>query len=167
MKTHRKALSRYFPKGHIRESDPTYFVEKLWESVGLPDNAMDLADEYMNFMRKDSSEIWPKHHTIRSGNKVKVGDFIQFFVWSEKPYKSKQIVIGNPIEVKKVWDFEIKWYFGLIEYCEILIDGKKQLNLGKIGANDGLSFEDFKSWFGNFEKPFEGQILAWDENIEY
>lgn len=162
MKTHYKPLSRFFPKGHIREGEPTCFVEKLVKSghkitfETLNNLGYKNLITFMNFMET----VQPKYHTIRSGNKVKVGDKIQFFVWSNKPYRSKWIKIAEPIEVKKVWDFELIDGF-------ITIGDSNYVNLNNVAKNDGLSYEDFKAWFGNFEKPFEGQIICWGENINY
>jgi hypothetical protein len=66
-------FSRTFPKYHPKAGQPTYFVEKFWESIGLPDKeyCFNLPDEYQNFLRADSKLIWPKHHTIRAGHRFK------------------------------------------------------------------------------------------------
>lgn len=103
----------------------------------------------------------PKGHTIRAGHRWKVGDKFSPRVWSGKPYQSKQIIIAPDIEVKKVWNFEIK-------EREILVNGKilgSSINL-EISLNDGLLYSDFLSWF-RFPSPFDGQIICWDENINY
>ena len=162
-------FSRVFPKYHPRAGEPTYFVEKIWESIGLPDKgySFNSPDEYMNFIRGDSAVIFEKHHTIRKGNRWKVGDKFSPRIWSGKPYQSKQIIIAPDIEIKKVWDIEIinqkiiinGVYFG--EYAKGFYDD----NVTTLANNDGLSLIDFENWFG--DKFFQGQIICWNDNIKY
>lgn len=174
MKIHYKPLSRIFPEAHPRKGEQTFFIEKIWRSLqvdGKPTVEMEkyivaycqylnatkqLTDEYI----KGTENINPKPHTIRSANKVKVGDFIQFFCWSGKPYRSRWIRPLPPIEVKKVWDFEIKYHGFYLneEPCGLRMD--------IISANDGLNHKDLCDWF-EYPKPFAGQIICWNENIDY
>jgi hypothetical protein len=40
----------------------------------------------------------------------------------------------------------------------------------ELAKNDGLSKKDFLSWFGldkKVIKPFVGQIICWDEKVNY
>ena len=164
-------FSRVFPKYHPKAGQPTYFVEKLWESIGLPNKeyCFNLPDEYQNFMRADSSEVWAKHHTIRNGNRWKVGDKFSPRVWSDKPYNSKQIILCEDLEVKKVFDFEIK----IVEVDEgfslkWFLNHKKVSPdfIMEIAENDGLLLEDFIAWF-QFPKSFKGQIICWSDHVNY
>ena len=102
----------------------------------------------------------PKFHTIRSGNRWKVGDKFSPRVWSCKPYRSKQIVIAPDIEIKQTWSFEIENKDIFIDYN--LYSGAENL----IAKNDGLETNDFLNWF-KYPKPFSGQIISWDEKIKY
>lgn len=110
-----------------------------------------------------------KHHTIRRGYRWKVGDKFSPRVWSGKPYQSKQIIIAPDIEIKKIWDVEIfmlegRLHAGIPEANNI----HRLLPLNQIAKNDGLTFEDMRDWFNVKEgKHFHGQILCWNENIEY
>ena len=115
-----------------------------------------------------------KKHTIRAGNKWKPGDMFSPRTWMGKPYRSKQHkIVPHDVEVKKVWDVRI--------YPSITPDGPPVIaikneagsyliqphKVGKeIAKNDGLSLEDFKAWFDN-EEGFVGQIVCWDESVEY
>jgi len=36
-----------------------------------------------------------------------------------------------------------------------------------VALNDGLSYQDFFSWFGIKKKLFEGQIICWSNDIDY
>jgi hypothetical protein len=65
------------------------------------------------------------------------------------------------MEVKRVWRFET-------ERSNYLLNSKK-LGLGElkvIAGNDGLSIDDFECWF-RWPKEFSGQIICWDENLNY
>lgn len=158
-------VSRKFPVAHPRKGEPTFFMEKIWASLAditegfkIPDHCTDWDwHEYYNAM--------PKHHTIRSGNRWKEGDKFSPRIWSDKPYASKQIIIAPDIEIKKIWNFE--WY-GLT----VLLNDKpvNSLTLSEIAFNDGLSKKDFNDWFNIHPKGkngFKGQILCWNENINY
>src|SRR3990167_6249398 len=172
MKIHYKPISRYFPKKHPKEGQPTYFVEKIIKF--LPENIYENY-ENINFFRKITDlsldgwyKLLPKYHTIRQGNKVKVGDFIQFYCWGNDvnpksgrkgPYHSKQIKIAPPIEVKKTWDFEIQ-NKNILLINELIYDdvsffiGAGSI-LDEIAKNDGLSTQDLLDWF-NYPNQFSG-----------
>lgn len=169
-------FSRYFPAYHPRKGEPTYFVEGLWESIRNNENINSPQYQFMKF----ESDImrWkqyqPKHHTIRAGNRWKVGDKFSPRVWSGKPYNSKQIIIAPDIEIKKVWDIEIVSHVGWTEY--ILNGTAVYFNIiqfaERLAANDGLNITDFMDWFNPHQinkkkKVFSGQIICWNENIIY
>jgi hypothetical protein len=163
-------FSRQFQTNHPRKGEPTYFVEQIYNSIyGLYDwsDAMGGEDCYPIEMNIDTLEA--KHHTIRQGYRWKVGDKFSPRVWSGKPYQSKQIIIAPDIEIKKIWDVEIfmlegRLHAGIPEANNI----HRLLPLNQIAKNDGLTFEDMRDWFNVKEgKHFHGQILCWNENIEY
>lgn len=154
-------FSRQFPSYHPRKGEPTYFVEKVLkslDSIGIHPFEIPCEmslDQYATCL--------PKHHTIRAGNRWKVGDWFSPRVWSGKPYNSKQIQFAPDIQVKKVWSFSIALDGLYIDQARYLI----LTGLIKdVGANDGLDLDDFLDWF-QYPKPFEGQIICWNENIEY
>ncbi len=154
-------FSRFFPKGHPKEGQPTYFVEKIW--AGLADQT----DRMQGSVDMDWHEYYngvPKWHTIRAGNRWKVGDFFSPRYWTGKPYASKQALITEPIEIVKIWDITI----GMWDQCSysLTINGKQFGDMKLLAQNDGLSLDDFMGWFP-LGKIFEGQILCWDKNIEY
>jgi hypothetical protein len=171
-------FSRYFPKAHPRAGEPTYFVEKIWrcyaDHIGSVfdlgdyqrdyDDRPDRTHEIISIMKFD-----PKHHTIRAGNRWKVGDKFSPRVWSGKPYASKQIVIAPDIELKKVWDINITW--GDYSWFISSKENSRPMSLDLIAKNDGLEPSDFKSWFNTSKRSnygsFTGQILCWNESINY
>ena len=158
-------FSRVFPKYHPKAGQPTYFVEQIYNSLFSKNNLMD----YPNGLEIDDTIMGVKKHTIRNGNRWKVGDKFSPRVWSDKPYNSKQIILCEDLEIKKVFDFEIK----IVE-----VDGgfasKGFLNdkrvspdfLMEIAENDGLLLEDFLAWF-QFPKSFKGQVICWSDAVSY
>lgn len=171
-----RTFSRSFPKGHPKAGQPTYFVEKVWQSLynlGLSYGGKFLEQELENFSNP-SHFISPKHHTIRAGNHFKVGDKFSPRVWSGNPYSSKQIIIAPDIEVKKVWTFEMIPALFLDE-CQYLIDANiiPQNIFDELAKNDGLSTIDFANWFCGSEimsskrKKFTGQIICWSDKVDY
>ena len=174
-------FSTVYPSYHPRKGEPTYFVEKIWDSIGI-DFRYQLKSEVLNFQRRDESTIWPKHHTIRAGHRWRAGDWFSPRVWGNDinpktgrkgPYHSKQITFAPNIQIKKVWYFELT-QIGFIKDCLVTIDGvvPKQKLIPYIANNDGLTLTDFNDWFTlspdfRRKKTFSGQIICWNENINY
>lgn len=173
--------STKFPKKHIREGEETFFVEKLFSSLGasatasLPDliklnpkikNQHIIKGIYSNIMAgcllfntKES-----KNHTIRAGNRFKKGDYFSPRVWSGKPYCSPQIILAKDVLITEVYDIEI------FPTNEIYINKKffgsfGSENFYKLANNDGLTGKDFTSWFSKL--PFKGQIICWNKEVKY
>lgn len=162
-------FSRYFPATHPRKGYETFFVEKIWKSLYIngecPDPLNGYIGEYVSDMRADLASynnVDPKYHTIRASTRWKVGDKFAPRVWRGLPYRSKTIQFAPPIEVKKVWNIEVNFK----ESHELIINGKATLfkNLYSLTKNDGLLLLDFVQWFN---KPFTGQIICWNDKIEY
>lgn len=184
-------FSRYFPAYHPKAGEPTYFVEKMWKSLEklLPDQFADIVYEggkklgylYVDEILSIVDAETPKFHTIRGGNRFKAGDFFKPVFWGNDinpksgrsgPYHSKQIQFAPLIEVKKTWDFTLTWDDDVDE-IDVRIGGKWFCQLGahatvELAKNDGLYMSDFIDWFvkKKFE-PFSGQIICWDESINY
>jgi hypothetical protein len=169
-------FSRFYPKYHPKAGQPTHFIEQIYNSI-YKDDAAASFDEFIKLPELDTAlnhfEQGVKNHTIRGGNRFKVGDKFSPRVWSGKPYNSKQIIIASDIEVKKVWDLEVD-YLGRFSF-----KGKNKppfitsFELKFIAQNDGFqNINDFIDWFTynpNLikEKIFTGQIICWNDKIEY
>lgn len=167
-------FSRVFPAYHPKKGQPTFFVEKIWQSFGinplfpspslsihnthLPYDIVHLVGDDLVYLH----EYVPKHHTIRAGNRWKVGDKFSPRVWSGKPYNSKQIIIAPDIEIKKVWELNVD-SDGIVDMPK----AKATTILHDIAKNDGLSIGDFIAWFKDFKQAGTYQIICWNENIEY
>jgi hypothetical protein len=173
-------FSRHFPKGHPKAGQPTCFVNKVWNSFRREDNV--LPASYYQWVKKfpmDSEEYAKavnsilmqevKHHTIRAGSRWKAGDMASLRVWSDKPYRSKQVEFAQ-VEVKKVWPVEI---YATEFIFEVKINDYKLTKECQelVANNDGLNLIDFYNWFTIHPKKvassFRGQIICWSDKIEY
>jgi hypothetical protein len=169
-------FSRHFPKGHPKAGQPTFFVGKVWNSFrqddySLPDYFIPWTDNYAFFLSNEDylktiAIRETKHHTIRAGNRFKPGDMASLRVWSDKPYRSKQIEFAQ-VEVKKVWPVTII----VDDIFNPICSGDKVLPAGLIARNDGLEPDDFTNWFkvhpNKSGSIFAGQIICWSDAIEY
>ena len=170
-------FSRTYPFYHPRKGEETFFVEKIWKFIydAYEGSNNPLAGYWENYdytlgidynISHNIHNHYPKSHTIRNGNRWKVGDMFSPRIWSGKPYNSPQIIIGPDIEIKKIWRFDIEPLGG-----DYLLNGHK-LNfdtLKIIAQNDGFTeLDDFEPWFNvKRNKGFCGQIICWNDKIEY
>jgi hypothetical protein len=169
-------FSRTFPAYHPKAGQPTYFVEKFWKSLWDQNKAHDIHlfqepyDEHFHPWGDGSTNVHQysgKHHTIRAGSRWKEGDYFSPRVWSGKPYNSKQIIIGPNTQIVKEYSFEIQG--GEFKIDDRVYGGEAESIfelLELIALNDGLNRHDLLEWF-KYPKPFDGQILCWNENIKY
>lgn len=134
----------------------------------------------LGFFEDSSNE---KLHTIRAKSinkntgevysRWKQGDKASLRVWSGTPYKSPQIIIAPEVELVQVGKFLIhpdaynkySWVEIGEKYWHKTDEDINKSILSNVAKNDGLSIEDFLSWF-KYPKPFEGQILAW-KDVDY
>lgn len=160
-------FSRVFPAYHPKAGEPTFFVEKLYNSLFSRNNLMD----YPKGIEINESILEMKHHTIRAGHRFKVGDTFSPRVWGDDinlksgrsgPYHSKQIIIAPDLEVKQVYKFELRK-----SDLNYYLNGKllKFAQLKEIAKNDGLDLDDFDEWFNS--PDFDGQIICLSNSIKY
>jgi hypothetical protein len=183
-------FSRVFPKYHPKAGQPTFFENKIWNVLDINSTDVNYDSLFELNPKLNHYVLWPfwdsiklkysqfdqweliesnyslsdqKHHTIRNGNRWKVGDKFSPRVWSDKPYKSKQIIIAPDIEVKKVWEIELI-IRGDFKELIFLNDSQRNVPLEEVAKNDGLLVNDLLNWFN---KPFKGQIISWRSDINY
>jgi hypothetical protein len=170
-------LSRKFPAYHPKSGQPTHFPEKYWQSLhiaGLP------RDEYV----KKIPELRPmlndfimnknfgmeKNHTIRLGRRWKDGDAASIRIWSDKPYRSKQIALDSlPVKLKVI-DIVIDYDEGYIDTPNHSIPLKaRNLYCFNLAKNDGLGVKDLLDWFevGKKTGKVDAQILIWGTVKDY
>lgn len=163
-------FSRQFPKTHPNCGIPTYFVEKIYKSLFLMKCVPSELAPSFNFAVMNDVDYYPKHHTIRKGNRWKAGDKFSPRVWSGKPYHSKQITISSDITITKVYAIRIfvQDYGNHGLKAVISIDGKRFDRIETLAINDGLSADRFLYWFYNKKEiEFIGQIICWSDTINY
>ena len=123
-------FSRKFQKAHPRSGDPTYFVEKILEGLGIDYksdeyltnltiwNAKKLADGRLTlgdlkYFRDSLSGQYhgDKGHTIRNGKRFKAGNTFNPVVWSNKPYASPQIQFAQDLgkQIITTCDMIFQW----------------------------------------------------------
>lgn len=139
MKTHVLTVSRTFPAKHPRKGDKTFFIEKI--------KSARLIQPYVKV-------FLPKIHTIRANyplwekriKEVQEGKAVlSLRYWSEKPYRSKQIEFAR---IDKDSGVGIQQFF--MWTFSPLVDGFT-VDPNEICQNDGLSLDDFKSWFKGYD----------------
>lgn len=174
IKTYVITLSPFFLKGHPKAGKPTRFRCKFLMGRDFSDACIwDCSyDGKGNTSRSCSRNAivedgkpwkYPKIHTIRTNYKlwekriheVQEGNAVlSIRQWSGKPYRSKQVVIANLTKDDGVGIQPLK----IIRYIDklsnkecvaISVDGNTRVNLTleDIAHNDGLSFEDWATWF--------------------
>lgn len=194
-------FSRKYPANHPKKGQPTNFVEKIWAGRDefemnkfFTDNKR--ADEEFNAaLFYPEQDFEPKLHTIRNGNRRKVGDVIIPCVW-ELPgglYKkgNRKIQFAPEMEVVKIWDFTcIVDHDGDMnmwiqkEDSTIFTISHFRMKVGYVYSppesvkkfrdlckNDGLLEDDLINWFQGMltkkNNKFSGQILCWNKDLEY
>lgn len=127
MKTHVLMISTHFQKDHPRQGEETHFKEKILSGTKI-------------HTIRDNYDFWEKRiKEVMSGDAI-----LSVRQWIGKPYWSKQKTIidlnkDSGVGIQRLISTEI---FG------IDIDGiTDRDNLNELAAYDGLSLEDFKSWF--------------------
>lgn len=159
-------FSTTYPAYHPLAGSPTYFVDQFLNSLNRwtqADNKIEInADLISNIYFGNTLHC--KHHTIRHGQRFKVGEFFSPCIWSGKPYFSKQITICSPVRIEQIYNIE---YDGTVFYIEGILC--QYPTFIRLFSNDGFlpqlnPVKAFKDWF---TAPFKGQIICWNKDINY
>lgn len=158
--------------------EDTHFIEKLW-AMRTPDEINYLRINYekqANDYKIDfaSNYFKPKIHTIRpASDRYKVGQFVQPFVWTYKPYKRNpdpsiqaQFDFMPPIKIVSKQRFDLKFGFGGYSVM-FYIDGRKLSNdeIEILAINDG--FDDGDQFLQYFNKPVENMEIRHFTSLKY
>jgi len=152
-------FAKQFPVKHPRQGESTYFVQKILYSL-LPPGYEPITD----------SACPAKYHSIRAGNRWRVGETFSARVWSDLPYRSKQVEFAQ-IEIKQVIPVMITGSSRMDMEVLQLTDKPNEflmLSAGDVAMNDGLDHDDFAAWFSVHHKKkriFMGQIISWVPNL--
>jgi hypothetical protein len=134
-KTFPLMIAKTFPKGHRREGERTCFYIKI------------LLGEKLHTIR-DNYDYWK-----RRIEQVKAGiAHLSLREWEGKPYRSNQKLLFSLGKYRGVGVQKIV-FDDYLYSC--LIDGRRHgISDSCIPENDGLSWDDFESWFRNVDdKP--------------
>ena len=138
MKTYVITLSKTFPKGHIRAGEPTNFAHLLGNGLNLTDEGLQLCKHKIHTIRANY-DLWAKRFAdVERGEAC-----ISVREWADKPYRSKQVEIARLTKEDGV-GIQSLHHHPDVEYA---VDNNGwQANLFTIAKNDGLSFDDWRSW---------------------
>ena len=157
-------FSRTFPSYHPKAGQPTYFVEKFYNSLFSRNNLMD----YPKGLEINESILEMKNHTIRVGERWKKGEYFSPRVWSGKPYNTPQIILAKDTLITDIYDFEISKHAviylnrkPIYEFC-----GEYTGLIKTVAKNDGLESNELLDWF-KYPKEFKGQVICWNQNAQY
>jgi hypothetical protein len=138
-------FSKTFPAYHPKAGQPTYFVEKFYNSLFSRNNLMN----YPKGLEINESILEMKNHTIRAGERWKKGEYFSPRVWSGKPYNTPQIILAKDSLITDVYDFEISKHAviylnrkPIYEFC-----GEYTGLIKTVAKNDGLEPNELLDWF--------------------
>lgn len=123
MKVYVLTLSKKFMSTHPRAGQLTNFFDKI-------------KNKTKKHTIRGNYDLWKKRiDEIHHGKAI-----LSIREWSGKPYASPQIELmkTTQVSVQKLERTLLGWFVD---------DVDKDLCFYELSANDGLSFEDFKSWF--------------------
>lgn len=163
---------------------PNYFVRKIWSALvsfqierpisfeifdALHLNALNVRFDYSTDFSFEKAEYKPKIHTIRAGNRWRVGMMIDFFI-NTRTINMFRFAPKTP--AKHVQNIKIRYIIDpgypdetMIEFYidnKLFCIGYKEYVLKKIydlAINDG--FESAEDFLNYFNKEFTGQIIFW------
>lgn len=168
IKRYRLSVSRTFPATHPKKGEPTYFREKIYNATSQKEgdwsNAPGPVSHYVfepDFSIRDKKfhtcsanyDLWAKRMAeVQAGKAV-----IELCYWSDKPYRSKQVVFatldkdsGCGVQSFRIAEWEDEEG---VERAGYSIDNRLKMSfvLDELAKNDGLYLSDFKAWFKGYD----------------
>lgn len=155
IKTHVLIVSRTFPGTHPKAGEKTGFIDSIY--------------------------FGNKKHTIRSNydlwknriDEINAGTAIlSVRYWSGRPYHKDKNGIGQ-IEVLQldknsgIGVQELKSTDGTLALIQSKIGIAQHYHMATLAKNDGLSFEDFKAWFKDYDMTTPKAIIHFTKNFRY
>ena len=135
-----QANASRFPAGHLKGGQLTGFPEKVIKGTKI------------HTFREDPGKWAYNVELINSHNAE-----LSIRRWIGRPYHTPQLEVKRLKkigiqQVQMTWDSDI-------EQPTVFIDGKRILNVEQLAANDGMTLDDFVSWFFKTSNTFEGVII--------
>jgi hypothetical protein len=137
MITYVLTVSEFFPKTHNKASLPTGFIKAI-------------SQKWKRHTIRGNFQLWEKRFKkINEGKAV-----LSVRYWSGKPYRSKQIEHfvfdkNDNIGLEKIEFDTDADNIPSLKYP--IINNFSQPHIQLISENDGLSLQDFKEWFKNYD----------------
>lgn len=134
-------VSTSFPKGHLKEGEPTFFSYLI---------------KYRKKLHtiRSNYELWKKRFdNINKGKAV-----LSLRSWSGKPYNSKQIEIGrfdcsHGIGLEKLEWVKVSKRLECIQDNQFNSFLPNISDIKSLAQNDGLTYPDFRMWFDGKIEP--------------
>ena len=149
MKTYVIILSDSFPASHAMYGKPTYFMEKFLVYPGMLRKLHTIRANYA---------LWRKRF-----EKIDAGEAcLSVREWMGAPYRSKQREIArltkeDGIGIQKLRIKPFQQHLNSVVYLQPFIYDETTMPVNEVtlANNDGLSLEDWKEWFKDydFSKP--------------
>lgn len=160
---------------------PSYFVEKIWESILRNGTRVKLKD-FIEYGKNSIPEDYtvgthkPKLHTIRKDepNRWKSGNDIHMVINNRT---SKRLQFAPILKTIFIQKFEIKYYEKAeITSIDVIIDDLKlgtvvfkdcvfecdSSRIDQLAINDG--FDSTEAFFNYFDTDFKGKIIHWTKH---
>ena len=165
MKTYVLLVSRTFPKGHKREGEQTFFVEKILNELtggycymfckSKNDCKLCSFEKYSNEIKRHTCrknyELWAKRiKEVQEGKAV-----LSLRYWQDERGRSvkgnKQVEFSVLYKDSGVGVQKLSFDEGSLMQTYANINNDYNVNIWNLAKNDGLSIEDFKDWFKNYD----------------
>ena len=154
--------------------EETHFIEKLW-ALGI--NQKDKDNYIFNSLQCNIdidffSDFTPKLHTIRNASeRFKVGQLVQPFIWTYKPYKKNpnplipaQFDFMPAIKIVSKQRFDLDKFHGCL--WPFIDENEMPLNeVSNLAQNDG--FNNDEHFFQYFNKPVENMEIRHFTHLTY
>lgn len=164
-------ISRVFPKTHPKSGQPTYFKARILANECLtpsdlsdipPIGFLDLAHNPKRHTIRTNYELWAKR-----ADKINRGEAVlSLRQWTGSPYKSKQreFMQLTKIGVQRVYfEHDVAVVYSQRPWREKPLCMPWLYNGRDLAKNDGLSFDDFWTWFcPPFKNPSIGRIMKFE-----
>ena len=152
MKTFVITLSQHFPATHPKAGKRTLFASKVLDTFNDKPSVDKIDPDYKRHTIRANYPLWAKQfEQIERGEAC-----LSIRQWTGKPYASKQVEIARLTKKDGIGLQELTFYkeyrISPAKYTleNFEIDGKwHEGNVRMLAENDGLTLEDWESWFSN------------------
>jgi len=142
-------VSQRFPSTHCRKGEATYFVEQI---MGLFPFEQTNSNRKLHTIRNNKNNVWTKRmKKVLEGKAV-----IDLFYWKLPGGRwtkdNEQIVFATLDKDSGCGVQELGFTSNEIEFPKIDTSLKSYwINIGVLAKNDGLTIDEFKSWFKGYD----------------